>query len=321
LLAANDAHDVVVKHATGNIVLANNADFNLNTASKWLLLRRDSSLWIEVDRGFGPDLSAFRSYLQLGALAVLNTVGAAQIDSGAVTPIKLQNGVASPGNEKYYGTNASGAPGFHAFPAFSSAPVIRIYNAPGSYTWTKPANIKRVRVIVLGSTSSDSGFGSGGSGGGWAIKVIEAASLGASESVNVGTGGAQSTPSGHGNNSTGVSSFGTHCQATGGRGGFLGQNLTGGTAQLTVGVGSGGDLNGQGEMGFPGTFGGGRSEQYGRGGGSLYGPGGQSSATSAPGSPGLAPGSGGAGGVVVGGFNTQPGGKGSDGLVIVEEFY
>lgn len=50
----------------------------------------------------------------LGDLATLDTVGAAQIDPGAVTGAKLAGGTATPTGSFYYGTNAGAALGFHS---------------------------------------------------------------------------------------------------------------------------------------------------------------------------------------------------------------
>lgn len=113
-------------------------------------------------------------------------------------------------------------------------------------TWTKPTGAKTVEVIVIGAGGSGAGgAGSGGAGtggaggagaaGGYGKKTINAAGLGATESVVVGVASAGGAAGGVGANGTDgtagtASSFGTTVlvKATGGGPGIKG--LTGGTA-------------------------------------------------------------------------------------------
>jgi hypothetical protein len=50
LKTQNDARDVVVKHATGNIRLASGADYTLANVNYGLWLRYDGSVWREISR-------------------------------------------------------------------------------------------------------------------------------------------------------------------------------------------------------------------------------------------------------------------------------
>lgn len=74
--STDNAREVVVKHNTtgaGEILLADGADFSMDNALKWLLLLREGVTWVEVLRGFGSDMAAFRAFLGLGTAAVANT--------------------------------------------------------------------------------------------------------------------------------------------------------------------------------------------------------------------------------------------------------
>lgn len=172
-------------------------------------------------------------------------------------------------------------------------------------TWTKPANLKRIKVTVTGGGGagySGDSTGYSGSAGGTSIKIIEAAALGATETVTVGAGGAAGSPPTAG----GTSSFGAHCSATGGTGGFLPNTAN----YPRGGAGAGGDIN---------ITGGSAGYNNGSGGGcSIYGGGGGSSnmnGTYAHGSAGSCGGGGGAGYTAAGN-----GGAGGAGLVVIEEF-
>jgi hypothetical protein len=66
--AVNDARTVVVKHAaggTGQVFLADDADFSLDQSDKWLLLKRTGTTWEEIFRSYGSDLAASRMSLGL----------------------------------------------------------------------------------------------------------------------------------------------------------------------------------------------------------------------------------------------------------------
>jgi hypothetical protein len=113
----------------------------------------------------------------------------------------------------------------------------QVFTASGTYT--KPSGLLYAWVFVTGgggAGNNDANQGHG-AGGGTAIKLIAAGSIGSTETVTVGAGGAVSAGSG------GTSSFGSHCSATGGTG-----NIT--TWRVNGGVGSGGDINSAGEYGY-----------------------------------------------------------------------
>jgi hypothetical protein len=209
-------------------------------------------------------------------------------------------------------TNGSGAitiastaaGGFSSLEAFTS-----------SGTWTNPGSVTKVKVTVVaggggggrGPGGNTNYMGAGGGGGGTAIEVIPFPTA-TNVAVTVGAGGAQ-------NVAGGTSSFGAYCSATGGgAGGRAGNPFANGqgAAPGNAGVGSGGDLNIQGEGGDTSYS----NEIPGAGGSSSFGGGGKSAAI-APGAaaPGGAYGGGGAGAY----FPRNPSaGSGAGGVVIVE---
>ena len=121
-----------------------------------------------------------------------------------------------------------------------------------SGTWTKPAGITKIKVIVIGGggggaqhAGSNGSTPTGGAGGGTAIKFITTG-IGSTETVTVGAGGAGGTTAGQTSSSDGsaggTSSFGSHCSATGGAGGrhsISGAYATSGDG----GTGTSGDIN------------------------------------------------------------------------------
>lgn len=178
-------------------------------------------------------------------------------------------------------------------------PVVRTYlNAASPATWTKPAGLKYV-VVQVQAAGANGGTGTSGAGGGFSMKLIAAASLGATETVTIGAGGAPG----------GDSSFGSHATATGGNG------TTGGSA-------ADGDVNIRGQDGQDGqtvSHSSSSSTNYfgGDGGDSFLGHGGPGTRNS--GTPGSYGGGGGGSGYGSGGGGSS--GAGANGIVIVTEYY
>lgn len=198
-------------------------------------------------------------------------------------------------------------------------PVIRTYlNAASPATWTKPAGLKYVIVEVQagggggGSADTNRNAGSGGAGGGYSRKLIPVASLGTTETVTIGAGGAADTAGG-------TSSFGSHASATGGGGGAESGGIS------TPGVGSGGDINlygGAGHRPMSESTSSTSYEHQGIGGGSFFGnvtPQAADGSGDIAGTAGYIYGSGGGGASSSGGSNA--GGAGAAGIVIVTEYY
>jgi len=193
---------------------------------------------------------------------------------------------------------------------------VQVFTTSGTYT--KPAGIKKIRVIVTGGGGGGgpcpsgyvNGAGQGGGAGGTAIKTIDATSI-TTETVTVGAGG--SAESGGS-----TSSFGSHCSGSGGGGGANADSIANPPGGGGAGA-SGGDLNLSGNPGGGGskgtvpnsrTGGFGGSSYLGRGGfgscgnsggGGLYGGGGGGASTNQP-------------------PTNRCGGAGGSGIVVVEEY-
>lgn len=204
--------------------------------------------------------------------------------------------------------------------------VVRTYTSPA--TWTKPATVKAVRVIVFaaggngGSTTGGVGvaLAGGGGSGGAAQGLYPAASIPGPVAVTVGGAGSASP-----------ASFGAFISATAGVTAPSKAHNSGGTAPGGAGgVGSGGNiLNYYGitaqtvpnPTSLPGTSGAGASaildtQQPGQAAGvSLSGPG------SLPGNPNASVGGGGGGAISGNPAGGATGGAGGPGYIVVEEYY
>lgn len=199
----------------------------------------------------------------------------------------------------------------------------QIFTTSGSYS--KGANNPSSVIVEMvgggggggGNNSTSNNVSAGGGGaGGYSRKRILASSLGAIETVTVGSGGS-GPASGTSNGGTGgTSSFGAHCSATGGSGGVYSTNGSGALGG-SGGAGSGGDLNLTGEPGRSGMYhgtaasaigGNGGSTMFGGSGRGSTGAGGNAVANSGSGGPGM-------------GANATTGAiAGGSGMVIVWEY-
>jgi len=190
-----------------------------------------------------------------------------------------------------------------------------------SGTWTKDSGLRFVIVEAVGGGGAGAGGTSlpagamraGGGGGGYARKKIAAGDLGATETVTIGTGGAGTKGAGASGNTT---TFGSLVSAGGGGGGSDSTAGAGGIAtvgDLLIAGGAGGaGANSTGEL-VAGAMGGG--SMYGFGGhGGAYAGGGRD------GGDGTGYGGGGGGGVRVTTGDIF-GGNGSDGIVVVYEYF
>jgi hypothetical protein len=178
-----------------------------------------------------------------------------------------------------------------------------------------PAGITQVEAEVWGAGSgsyaSVSGLPSGGgSGGGYARKLVGNLFPGQAVQVTVGTGGAAGSTGGAAAGAGGTSSFGQAVNATGGSLNYLATTTAPENGATPPGVGVGGDVNFTGSAGQAGL-----SNQGGMGGASPIG-GAQNSGSS--GNAGTFPGGGAAGAGTGGAGNSAfNGAAGAGGLVVV----
>lgn len=202
-----------------------------------------------------------------------------------------------------------------------------------SDTWTRPQGVLAIVVELVSGGGAGGGavvtaggqasYGVGGGGGGFSRKFITI-NLGATETVTIGAGG--TGVSGAAGNGGGSTSFGSHLSSTGGSGGSINTSTAGtrATSGVDGGIGSGGDINisgGSSNAGFQIAG----SISFGSGGGNSFFSGGTSGlasiSTGVDGNNALGFGGGGAGSVNTASQSARAGGDGSDGIIIVWEFY
>lgn len=209
-----------------------------------------------------------------------------------------------------------------AFVSGISSPTVQVYTTTGSNSWAKPANLKHIIVRCLGAgggggatviAAGGTSGGGGGAAGGYCEKLILASSLAASVTATVGAGGGTGA-------SGGLSAFQGWCTATGGAAGAAGGADTVGSA-ASGGAGANGDINGAGANAKVGFLAGGVVILSGGGGDSILGGGGNpvTPASVSVGNAATGKGAGGGGGAT--NAADRNGGAGSNGLVIVYEFY
>ncbi len=196
-------------------------------------------------------------------------------------------------------------------PGFGSG--VQSFQSSGNFV--VPVGVTQVEVELWGggsgSFASVPGLSSGGgSGGGYAKKLVVNLTPGQTIPVTVGTGGAGGTTGGAAASSGSTSSFGQFASATGGSLNYLATTATPGNGATPPGVGVGGDVNLWGSAGQAGI-----QNQGGMGGAPPFG-GGQNSGTA--GNPGWSPGGGAAGAGTGATSNTSfNGAAGGGGLVVV----
>lgn len=127
--------------------------------------------------------------------------------------------------------------------------IYKVFITPGVNTYTPAADTPgliycSVEVVGGGGGSGGAvghGAGGGGGGGGYARGIFTAATIGASQTVTIGDGGAAAASGGDGGDG-GTTTFGALLSATGGTKGFAGSAPSSGGQGGTGGVGSLGSL-------------------------------------------------------------------------------
>ena len=180
----------------------------------------------------------------------------------------------------------------------------------GSGTWTRPSNVRYIKVQIIGGGGGGSGHGESGGAGGYSERVLDVTGIG-SVGVTIGGEVGGTYYSGAGGNGNG-SSFGPYLSAGGGYGANRNNQHSGGLG----GNGSGGNLN---------IYGGGGANHHqesgiggsGFWGGSVAGGHPQGGNFSHNHQSHSSPGSGGAGGY----FNSHLGSNGRPGYCLVTMYY
>ncbi len=225
----------------------------------------------------------------------------------------------SAGNSGEFVVTASGSNYFEITNASGTAETnqtlsdgfLRVFS---STTWTKPANLSHAEIEVQapggGSRGSDTSTGTnitaGGGSGGYARKLMAAADLGSTETVQVGAGGLGSSANSDPDPATagGTSSFGSHITCTGG-------SASTGTGSANGGTASGGDINISGCRSLAVST---ATQLLGAGADSMLGKGGVNISSVPQTPPGY-------GGGAAGAADDARGGDGAPGVVIVTEYY
>ncbi len=236
----------------------------------------------------------------IGAKSVVSTAGAA-LSSGALDADKIYLLRYYSADDEFRIIGESTSAGG------STTPVTRVYTS--NSTWNKPAGLAYVEIIAIGpggdgGTGGSSSYGGGGGMGAYAGKRIAEASLGASETVTIGTPGSGT-----------ATSFGSHLSCAAGSDGTAGSGASHGSGGA-AGTATGDDWEIPAEVGQSGNA---VRAEGGRGGGFGWGNGGEGRAANA-GKDGAGYGAGGGGG---GTFSSvgQAGGSGTGGYMIVKEYY
>jgi len=233
-----------------------------DTSPGTLVSKLTSGGSISFDDSSNTDVSLDITDADYGDITVTSTGSVWTIDNDVVTFAKMQNvntgillgrSTASTGNveEIAIGSGLQLSGGVLSNIAGRTLLGITVFDASG--TWTKPTNCTAVVVEILGAggggggantvANLEAGAGAGGASGSY-LKLFIEASLGATETVVVGSGGA-GVSTGVGNTG-GDSSFGLHGEAEGGSGG---ESMVGGT---TVAISASGQGNSY-TVAVPGT--------------------------------------------------------------------
>lgn len=192
-------------------------------------------------------------------------------------------------------------------PSSDNISSMSVFTSSG--TWNRPADVKYIKVQVIGGGGAGGGHGEGGGAGGYSEEVINVESISSVYCTISGESNGTYYRGGAGNG--GSSSFGSYLSASGGYGANRNHQHCGGLG----GVGSGGNLN---------IYGGGGDSHHGRssvGGGGFWGgavagghpQGGNFSHNHQSHS---SPGSGGSGGY----FHNHRGSNGRPGMIVITHF-
>ncbi len=292
--------------------------------------------------GFNNSLNQYE-YWSGSAWVQLAAGGSGSVNVGTINEIAwyAATGTAISGlttaNNALLVTDSSGAPSLSStlpsaltIPGYVNKIISQVFVVSGTYTPTSGMIYCIVEVCGGGggggaSTTTDSTHtcaAAGGGGGGYSRKVLSKSTVGASQAITVGLGGAGGTaPAGNGVDG-GTSSFGSLLSASGGNGGLgdAEQNSFIGRLGGAPGIGSSGDINISGGAGATAySIGAANAVIAGIGGSSFFSGSTLGRVSETP-SNGLSYGGGGAGSALRVSSTQTNGGNGITGVVIVTEF-
>jgi hypothetical protein len=271
--------------------------------------------------------SGSASAISVGASAILLMDGINQIDSTNTNAI-TGSGTINYSLIEFSNTSSTVNTTTQTKRVLKPTPKIVTQTFTGSGTYTVTPGMVNCIIEVCGgggggggtTTSTTFSVGGGGGGGGYARKLFTSATIGASQTVTIGTAGTAGAVGGGTGGTGGTTSVGALISATGGAGGVGGISGGNSAAGGAGGVGSSGDFNTTGNYGGMGVAINAIFYYGGFGGSSFFGGNGnQTGGTTAAGSAALSYGGGG-GGAIVNNGTQQAGGAGFAGIVYITEF-
>ena len=278
-----------------------------------------------------------------GGTGLTSTTAYGVICGGTTTTGNLQNAGAGSSGQVLTSNGSSALPTWQAAASSGFTTVnMQVFTSTGSNTYTPTSGMKYCTVRIVGAGGGGGGCatnggsatsaGGGGGAGAYAEGVFSAATIGASQTVTIGTGGSGGSAGANTGGTGGTSSFGTLISCTGGVGGQGGVTSIGNGAQGGAGgtaSGSGVSFSISGNPGYAGFnfFDAGTAFEYGynsgHGAASPLGAGGPSrtnqTGSANAGSVGLQ-GGGGSGASCAPTQTQQAGGAGGNGICIVTEY-
>ena len=171
----------------------------------------------KVTLAVGDTWSTDGTYDTTGALKqTISTINLATQVTGTLSVANGGTGLTSVGTSGNILTSNGTAWVSQAASAAGSFQTIQVFATAGTFTYTRPAGLTRALIYCTGA-GGGAGYGGAGGAGGTAIKLVTAATLGATQTVTVGAGGTSANPG----NAGGTSSFGSICSELSGGAGCL----------------------------------------------------------------------------------------------------
>ena len=286
-----------------------------------------------VNSAGNPQISVTGSSTNPGFNLATKGIGSFFFLSASTTPINILSGTGLQHSTGFAFANTAASrtvtfPDADGTVLFSSSPTINIqkFTTSGTYTPTSAMQYCIIECVGAGGAgggaalSTGTGTGGGGGAGAYSRKFATAATIGASQTVTVATGGTPGTAGNNpGGNGSGATSVGAICTAGSGTGG-------GGVAANNAGVGGAGGIVGTGDLSVAGNAGAGGfaasivtvSMQSGGGGAGTWG--GQAAITGTGSQAGNGAGTGGNAGISTVSSAAKAGGAGANGIVIITEY-